>query len=364
MCVVGRCYPPEVFSWVENTKVRNLFERIAVETEEDLQKIINKLQQFGVEVCRPEIDSTLAHEHRFRKPPITPRDHMVMIGQNFYESYSTNFCQFDFDEIKDPAWPDCANWDQWNQLPLWIKNECKENFNFGKSQNHNREYDGIFDFIRDQGNEVRSGKIWVNGAMVARIGRDLFFGTDFPEQDLQKTKKNVDREFKETRNHVVNTGGHSDATYCPVCPGLIISTHDITSYQDTFPGWEVVYIQADEIKDPAFSSLQKRNKGKWWIPGSEQDDEVINFVERYLDHWVGNVIETVFDVNMLIVDPKNVMVFNENQTLFGALERYGMTPHVVNFRHRFFWDGGLHCLTVDLDRQGTVQDFFPQKGLD
>jgi hypothetical protein len=61
---------------------------------------------------------------------------------------------------------------------------------------------------------------------------------------------------------------------------------------------------------------------------------------------------------MLIVDPKNVLVVNYNKALFDCLERYGITAHVVPFRHRFFWDGGLHCVTSDLHREGPKKDYF------
>ena len=33
----------------------------------------------------------------------------------------------------------------------------------------------------------------------------------------------------------------------------------------------------------------------------------------------------------------------------------------VPFRHRWFWDGGLHCITLDLYREGTQQDYFPER---
>jgi glycine amidinotransferase len=74
------------------------------------------------------------------------------------------------------------------------------------------------------------------------------------------------------------------------------------------------------------------------------------------------VEETVFDVNMLVIDPTNVMVTNYNKQVFDALDRFGITPHVVPFRHRYFWDGGIHCVTLDLDRQGQMQDFFTERG--
>lgn len=359
VCVVGRCYPPEFFSWVKNIQVRKLFEQIAIETEEDLQKIVQKLEEFNVKIFRPDLPDQVLDNGIYRKPPITPRDHMVMIGEKFYESYSTNFSAVSYNNIKDSSWPDCKSWDEFNCLPMAIQEECKTVFDFGNQQIYYNEYNSIIENIRNNGNVVKSGHVWVNGAMCARIGKDLFFGTDDYAQDLEETKKMINQEFTKTRNHVVNTGGHSDATYCPVCPGLIISTHDVDSYRDTFPGWEVVYIKNENLSNQtAFRKLQSKNGGKWWIPGFEHNNNVIDFVESYLAHWTGYVLETVFDVNMLIVDPTNVVVFNENKILFDALARYGITPHVITFRHRNFWDGGIHCLTLDLDRQGTQQDFF------
>jgi hypothetical protein len=50
VCVVGRSYPPEFYSWIKVPHVRELFERIAIETEEDYQNIIKKLESFGVKV--------------------------------------------------------------------------------------------------------------------------------------------------------------------------------------------------------------------------------------------------------------------------------------------------------------------------
>jgi hypothetical protein len=202
----------------------------------------------------------------------------------------------------------------------------------------------------------------INGAMVSRIGKDLYFGTISYDQNIDRLQSKIDAEFVSTRNHIVNTGGHGDGTYCPVCPGLIISLEDVPTYAKTFPGWEVVYLPGqswDQVKP--FLKLKHQNKGKWWIPGFENDQAVVDVVETWLGHWTGYVEETVFDVNMLIIDPKNVMVFNYNKQVFDALDRYGITPHVVPFRHRYFWDGGIHCVTSDLHREGSMKDYFPER---
>jgi hypothetical protein len=360
VCVVGRSYPPEFYSWITVPHVQELFERIAVETEEDYQNIIKKLQEFGVEVVRPNLPSKNILDGKYRPPPMTPRDHTVMIGQTFYTD-EFDFANF-YKTVKDTTWPECMSYEEFFTLPRHIQQECNDVHNLQSYMNSG--YEKIFDQIKQQGNVVKPRIAQnINGAMVTRIGRDLYFGTEGYDQNQLVMLDSVNREFTSTRNHIVNTGGHADGTYCPVCPGLIISLYDVPTYADTFPGWEVVYLPAQSwCKLEPFLKLKEKNKGRWWIPGFEHDDAVINVVEQWLGHWTGFVEETVFDVNMLIVDPKNVMVFNYNKQVFDALERYKITPHIVPFRHRHFWDGGIHCVTSDLHRQGVMQDYFPMRG--
>jgi len=363
VCVVGRSYPPEFYSWIEKPVVRSLFEKIAIETEEDYQNIIKKLESFGVKVLRPDLPDQTLVNGRHVAPPMTPRDYNMMQGKTFYENYSTRFNKKQYNDIKDPSWPDIHTWEEFDQLPNWIKTECINVHKYALPQHpHQRAYDHILEHIEDQGNQIKS-HFGYNSAMCARIGKDLFFGTNNYHCDINKIKTLIDADFTQTRNHVVNTGGHSDGTYCPVAPGLIISLQDVPTYADTFPGWEVIYLPGQSwsmVKD--FLSLKAKNGGRWWIPGFEHDQDVVDVVETWLGHWTGYVEETVFDVNMLIVDPKNVIVFNYNKQVFDALDRYGITPHIVPFRHRYFWDCVIHCVTSDLHREGTMQDYFPERG--
>jgi hypothetical protein len=371
LCVVGSSYPPEFYSWISNARVRNLFEKIAIETEEDYQRIIKKLQELGVEVLRPRVPTDTFINNRHLQPPMTPRDSMIMIGEKFYENYNLNFSLF-YQAVRDVSWPECDSMDQVTELPLYIQNELREVHGIDRLHNFYNSYQHIFDRIRTQGNTVIShygnkhnkytDAFKAPGAYISRVGRDLYFGTETYAQDNTEYLSLLKKEFPYTRNHIVNTGGHSDATYCPVAPGLIVSLKDVPTYADTFPGWEVVYLPGQSwnmVKD--FLQLKKKNGGRWWIPGFEHDQDVVNTVEQWLSHWTGYVEETVFDVNMLIVDPKNVMVFNYNKQVFDALDRYGITAHVVPFRHRYFWDGGIHCVTSDIHRSGSMQDYFPER---
>jgi len=368
VCVVGRSYPPEFYSWIKVPHVRELFERIAVETEEDYQNIIKKLQSFGVKILRTELPTNTFVNGKHVSPPMTPRDHTLMIGDVFYTSYGNadHLVKIFYNNVKDISWPDCCSLDDFYNLPTYIQDECKNQHNFDQHVLYQDPYTKIVEHIRQQGNAVKTSNnklVSINGSMVTRVGKDLYFGTESYNSELADIKKSVDTDFSNYRNHVINTGGHSDGTYCPVCPGLIISLGDVPTYADTYPGWEVVYLPGQSwYKVEPFLLLKEKNAGKWWIPGFEQDQAVVDTVENWLGHWVGYVEETVFDVNMLVVDPKNVIVFNYNKTVFDALERHGVTPHIVPFRHRYFWDGGIHCITSDLHREGTMQNYFPQRG--
>lgn len=367
VCIVGRSYPPEFYSWIKISHVRELFERIAIETEEDYQGIIKKLQEFGVEVMRPDLpnlEDALVNG-QYLPPPMNPRDHTVMIGDRFYNGQEFSFQQF-FENVKDVSWPDCKSYEDFLQLPQHIQNECNQVHGLQALRSKAPQiigYDQIFEKIKQQGNQIfDQHKLLPNGAMVSRIGRDLYFGTNSYSQDQVEYQRQLNKEFPHTRNHIVNTGGHSDATYCPVAPGLIFSLYDVPTYKDTYPGWEVIYLVGPDWSSvKPFLHLKESNRGAWWIPGFEYNQDVTNIVETWMNHWVGYVEETVFDVNMLIVDPKNVLVFSYNKQVFDALERYGITPHIVPFRHRFFWDGGIHCVTSDLHREGVMQNYFLER---
>jgi hypothetical protein len=364
VCVVGRSYPPEFYSWISVPRVRNLFEKIATETEEDYQNIIKKLQEFDVQVLRPDLPTVNFIDGKFVPPPMTPRDYTIMIGENFFNNYNSFSFRHFYHNNRMPDWPDCHVESDLDRLPVKSKKSCKELYQKYKLISQSRDcYDKIFSLVQEQGNQVISLFYEnLNGAMVSRIGRDLYFGTEAYNENTEKIKKYSAELFPNYRNHVINTGGHSDGTYCPVCPGLIISLKDVPTYAETFPGWEVVYLSNQSwSKVQPFLDLKKKNKGKWWIPGFEKDQEVIDLVKIWLDHWTGYVEETVFDVNMLNIDSKNVIVFNYNEIVFRALDRYGITAHIVPFRHRFFWDGGIHCVTSDLHREGVMQDYFPQR---
>ena len=165
-------------------------------------------------------------------------------------------------------------------------------------------------------------------------------------------------QFPEHTVTAVDIGGHNDAVFAPIKPGVIISTYHYTNYNNTFPGWDVLHIENQSWNAvPAWREFKHSNAGKWWMPGEETNTDFTNFVETWLTNWVGYVEETVFDVNMLAINDRLVLVNNYNQTVFEFLKKHKIEAIVSPFRHRFFWDGGIHCITSDLYREGEAENY-------
>ena len=178
-----------------------------------------------------------------------------------------------------------------------------------------------------------------------------------PKDTINKYKKQWESEG--FRVHISNRGYHSDSSFCVVKPGCIVSLREIQKYETEFPNWDVLYLP-DQAWDKVDSFLQMKHKvgGQWWLKGEEHNDELITFVNTWLNDWVGYVEETVFDVNMLSVDENTIICNNYNKEVFDHFKKHKVEPIVFNFRHRYFWDGGIHCITQDLYREGTMEDYF------
>lgn len=335
-CLVGQCYPPEFFSFINNSRLRSVFERIAIETEEDYQKLISVLTRFGVKIIRPKIESdsgmylhpTEDGREVYKRPPMQPRDDMIVIGQNLYMIHNG----FGAGYI-----------DPWDHFVSSV--------NSSNLKDHRKDFD-----------------VWkkVSPPCITRVGKDLYF--DFFSHDLSYNKnmyfklleeKIIPGNFADYNIHYVDCGGHSDAVFAPVVPGLIVTYLDPVTYKNSFPGWEIVQVPLHSYtsNDLALTSLKATN-GQWWIKDQELDSELIELVSTKFNTWTGYSMETQFDVNLFMIDQRNAVINSQNPVVISALARHGVTAHIVPFRHRFFWDCGLHCATLDIVREGNCIDYF------
>ena len=395
-------------------------ERLAIETEEDYQKLIKKLEEFKVEVIRLDVSDNVDDYRNHdgvvdAPPPMCPRDFSAQVGDTFYmpsKNYGENFdveslycsmmtanpswdkgkVQEDrekvlakyFEDLLQPGRPisydaaiksyrtrDKMNRHMWKFLQGIDREELEkviiaaETNTIGsnvKFPSNKRFYAwGSVKKWLDNHDVPIVYDQYISSAGCWRLGKDLFFNyvNIINKLNEESFLKKWRRLFPNHRVHGVDVPGHGDGAMHPVKEGLIISVkHDVNLYKNFYPDWEVVSVTAGWDKMQPLLKMKKKNHMRWWIEGEEDNDDLIDYIDKWLGHWVTYAGESVFDVNVLPIDEQNCIVNGYNKKIFDAFDRHGITPHIVNFRHRWFWDGGIHCITSDVWREGEMRTLF------
>jgi hypothetical protein len=378
--MLGESYSPEFFNDIKNTKVKSALQRIASETQEDLEGYEKVLKDFRCDVIRPDIDKNDSimnytdHEGKLTlipRGPLQPRDTQLVIGNTlFYTSndhqgikQSLDRYDKDFKYIDSPLSEVSFNGHKGEDAPDWpsyieyIERFCNNQPLSNKPHIHNE----IIDICKN----AITWNFAIPAPSITVVGRDVYVDVygETPPMLIDYYCKEFAKMFPNLKTNVLTIGGHNDGCFHTIKPGVILSLEKIQTYKDTFPDWDVCYLPDQSwTKVKSFSQLKIKNQGKWWVPGEEDNDEFTNFVETWLQDWVGYVEETVFDVNVLVLDEHHVCVSQpDNEIVNTFLKKHNMEPVYIPWRHRYFWDGGLHCITLDLVREGTQQDYFPDR---
>lgn len=319
---LGDVYPQHFYDHLP-AAVRDAFYTITEWTQQDLARIEHKLMELGVTVRRPQyhhIDHCVDSNDNLLKPAIAARDDTLVLNDTVWQLRN----QFAINP-----------WRPW------------------------------LDLYRDSGatvHEIQEGP-WacVSPPCLVRMGRDLYLDWIYHEHVWGMVCEPAVELAKNYRIHVSMIDGHSDCVFCPVREGLILTTAYKQSYGTTFPGWLIHNVNHGNRPQPL-------NMGggfhQWHVPDSRigANREFAQHIQQKAQDWVGSYIETVFDVNLLIVDDHNILSVGDDDDTFEFLAKQGYNVHAFDFRCRNFWDGGMHCLTNDIRRQGACPDFFPERG--
>lgn len=321
---VGASYGPDFYEPVKNHRVRDGLQKIARETEEDYANLVEVLTQLGVYVQRPVVDTTktimdyidcnsgrLTYQSvgsytLIPKPPMQPRDCHLIVDQQ-----------------------------------LLLTNQQAHSFEHLVAQLATQPVTSCIEFDAPLATVVGDTII-----VDCRQDPELhdFFCQQYPKHHIKP----------------VFIGGHNDAVFSLIKPGVVVSTYHHDNYADTLPGWSVKFIENQSWNAiPGWRKIKHSNQGRWWVPDSDNNPEFNSFVDSWLGHWLGYVAETVFDVNMLQINERVVLVNNFNADMFDFFRLHKIEPIVTPFRHRFFWDGGIHCITSDIYREGEAETYVP-----
>lgn len=386
--MLGTAYTSEFFRDIKDSNVRSALQQIADETEEDLEYFAQVLRDFGCTVIRPELDRTDsilnytnsegAIRNRVPRSPLQPRDQQLVLGNQLVyvnehdhpaikralDQYNSECAYISFDN-KEYTTTDrneifantFANKYSIFAGPDWPTVDQCLSGNYNTTEFIAQEIQELHQHVEQLISNYQANAIGAPSITV--VGRDLYVDSHVTQFDRERASA-VLAPF---RVNSLTIGGHNDACFAPLKPGVLLSLYDIQKYENTFPGWDVCYLPDQSWKGvKEFMQLRNQTNGKWWVPGQETNTAFTEFVETWLQDWVGYVEETVFDVNVLVLDEHHVCVNNINNTQVNEFFRkHRIEPVHVPWRHRYFWDGGLHCITLDLYREGNQQDYFPER---
>jgi hypothetical protein len=373
--MLGAYAYPEFFSKIKQSHIREPLMRMSHEINEDLEIFEKTLRDYGCTVIRADSPTGYFDTNNSYVPPLHVRNSHTVIGNTMYQ----------------------LNSDFYNPITPILKKYCTDfvdlvdqNDKFystsmsSASNNYNHEKDTWYShskYVELAGSSWPLYQDYVNG--VRCIDPNIIEEMASFQQTLEYETKEMGAlqgpnvintnhtiyvdapEYcdytKWLANHITDTrpikqftskAGHVDGCFAVLGNNVILGIDPFIDYKTYFSDYTVIGIPPGEYQTliTEFKSMKDKVKGKWWLAGEENNDEFINFVENNLKSWVGYIAESVFDVNVLALDANTICVSNITPIVKEKLRQHNIECIVVPWRHRFFVDGGLHCITLDLYR--------------
>ena len=324
--LIGRCFDSKIVDDFDALpKVKSLLKILFDETEEDFQHLVKVCETYGAKVIRPDYDYSKISN--FSYPYLCqPRDSVIVLDDKIILSMGQNI----------------------NHLR-----------SIAKSLSHYKEHFLI--------NRMKLSNLLCPS--IVRLGNDILadVGEKGVEEKHWEFLKNYFKNFNFKDNKLITneinpmTGSlHGDSIFAILKPGLILTEKKSHLYSELYPNWDIIEVgkSKHKIYDWNFGLKEKMMPYFYRFENKKYHQEALyHYVDKWLTHWVGYSQETVWDINCLVLDEENVVFSQENKKLFKKLEKHKINPIVSPYRHRWFWDGGIHCITVDIRRQGNKERY-------
>jgi len=337
--IVGNCYD----SVPENTNLgkdqKRLLNRILSETKEDLDKLAGLLNQLGVSVYRPSLkrypSSINLPDFQVSNAtnPIIPRDQYLVYGKTIYQTYTSMsdryFDSYQYYEIFKDLFDNNYNWI--SQPPPLLTNFT-----------HNKKW--YVDGDNIYGEKLKNKLLWHTATMF-KCGDTIITNNAGPgtQAGLDWMKRNINAGIIHNDNTKVNNWGHIDHGFYMIDDNTVICMNE---------EWVPEPLKNKKIIE--LEGLFEPFDYQTFIKETHHIKDVSNleWLHMWLSEWMGYSQDVVFETNVLVVDRNNIVFSTEQPKVFEILNKIGINCHVSKIRHGLFWEGGIHCMTLDIKRDG------------
>ena len=161
---------------------------------------------------------------------------------------------------------------------------------------------------------------------VVRMGKTLLY--QISNSGNLKGLKWLQQSFPEYRIHPAShySGAHFDSTVIPLRPGLVL----LNGLRCTENNYPLIFKNWDKI---FFTD----------IVSTDTDDNGIS--------------SNSIGLNLLSLNENTVIVDKNQKPLIKTLKKYGIDSIPLQLRHARTLGGGFHCVTLDLHREGKLEQY-------
>jgi hypothetical protein len=345
--IIGDCHEPGSFDHLIDSESVSGFNLILEETKEDLLKLEEKLKSYDCNVTRPTL-LTPKETHlsgfdiQLPNSPLVPRDQYIVIDKTIYQTYTSltdrYFDGLSFYKIFQDLFDNGYNWIAQPSPNLVNLDPTTKWWIDGKDVYH--------DLLKE--------KILWHTATMFKAGDKLITNIQGPgtNKGLEWCHRNIkDVDIIANDSTCMEGWGHIDHGFFFVNDETIVCDNK---------SWVPSYLQDKKIieigsylKD-SYSIIENYAKDFKSTQGIYSKE----WLETYLDKWRGYDQEIHFDTNVLVLDHNLILFSREIPELFRMLKTYGIECESVPMRHGTYWESGIHCLTLDVAREGSRRQIF------
>ena len=275
--------------------------RVIEETEEDLDQLAKTLRDLHIRVYRPE-------KKVYGWMNYCPRDIFLVLNDTIIETPCVMSERVNESFAYRHILNNIDDYSKWIQAPT------------------PQYLDISFNFTDLSKTTLQNIEIMFDAPNVVRLGTDLLY--QMSNSGNEKGYDWLKHTFPEYTVHLAYqySGAHFDSTVVPLRPGLVLlNGHrcDKDNYPSIFEKWDKIFFT--DIVDQ----------------GSENSA----------------IASSAIGLNILSINEHTVIVDKNQKPLIKELKKWGIDSIPLQLRHAKTLGGGFHCVTLDLHREGKLEQY-------
>lgn len=324
--ILGSVYDIDNVLPVYEGKDQESFVKINEQTHYELLEFQKILEQHGVTVLRPK-QPTMHHEvgyANYQAPLINMRDFHMAYGNLFFLTYGS------FSNRRNQhAWiEDIANSFIDNDNFVLSANE----FNYFNDDKFLETTEMEDHFVKTYTKQYKGKNLYHCASILKHNKKALaskVAGTNIGTKWIKKWLNSIGVDYIE--NDYI---GHIDGAHSILNKNLLMASYHSPLMQHF----------EDFIKVPVVQEYIN------WFDDVEMQNKVAN-PTGWLYECQGYFQQFCAEANSLSINPETVCLSFYDKDFYNLLKNKGVNAIYVPWKNRYFWGGGLHCITLDIERE-------------